>query len=530
MNLLPGFTTNSHHTFRKTAFISCVLISFNFCVFTEAVSLDLVLSAGDTLRRSSVVYEVSDTSLVQSLCLDAVDSFSNSAFTQLKGITTFRGGPHRDRASYGQLTKRPDSMVVKWATRTKPTGSWGGGAGWTGQPVVVQWPDSMLQQMNVTESFKSAGFTEIIVGSLDGHIYFLDLSTGAFSRNPIDIKNPIKGSVAVDPRGYPILYAGQGINVGKEFGFRIFSLLDQSKLHFIDGRDPFAYRRWAAFDGAALINPKNDRMYLGGENGLIYSLKLNTKFDSASRCVNIAPQTLKYRYKVNESHEQGIENSVAAFQDKIFFADNHGYIQCLDLNTMKPLWIQKNYDDTDATLVIKPECGIPYLYTGNEVDKQGHKGFSYLKKINGNTGDLVWERKFACLTVLGEHPVNGGMLSTPVVGKRKGEGKIIFSISRYNGMNKGLLIALDQKTGETLYEIALDNYAWSSPLDIYDADGNMYIFQADSQGNVMLFDGADGKLIHKLKIADLFEASPVAFDNMIVIPSRPNKIFCLEVK
>src|SRR6185295_15449875 len=176
------------------------------------------------------------------------------------------------------------------------------------------------------------------------------------------------------------------------------------------------------------------------------------------------------------------------------------------------------------------ECGVPFLYTGNEVDKQGKKGFSWLKKINGNTGETVWERKFACLTVLGEHPVNGGMLSTPVIGKMKGSGKIIFSLSRYNGLNKGLLIALDQMTGETRYEIALDNYAWSSPVDLYDKDGNMYIFLADSGGVAMLFDGENGTLIHKLKLADLFEASPVAFDNMIVIPSRPNKIFCLEIK
>ena len=422
-------------------------------------------------------------------------------------------------------------MVVKWAIKTKPTGSWGGGAGWTGQPVVAEWPDSILKEMNVFDEFKTQDtFMEVIVGSLDGHIYFLDLATGRNSRSPINIKNPIKGSVAIDPRGLPLLYAGQGINVEKQFGFRIFSLLDQSLLHFINGRDPFAFRSWAAFDGAALINPKNDRMVLGGENGLIYNIKLNTRLDSATRCLAIAPQELKYRYKTGPSHQQGIENSVAAFQDKIYFADNHGYIQCLSLVTMKPVWILQNHDDTDATIVIKPECGVPFLYTGNEVDKQGKKGFSYLKKINGNTGETVWERKFACLTVLGEHPVNGGMLSTPVVGRMKGTGKIIFSLSRYNGLNKGLLVALDQMTGQTLYEIALDNYAWSSPLDLYDKEGNMYIFLADSGGNVMLFDGDNGALIHQRKVADLFEASPVAFDNMIVIPSRPNKIFCIELK
>jgi hypothetical protein len=78
--------------------------------------------------------------------------------------------------------------------------------------------------------------------------------------------------------------------------------------------------------------------------------------------------------------------------------------------------------------------------------------------------------------------------------------------------------------------VQLDNYAWSSPLDIYDEEGYMYIFLADSRGYVMLFDGATGKLIYKEKIAEIFEASPAAFNNKIIIASRPRKIFCLEVQ
>jgi outer membrane protein assembly factor BamB len=97
-------------------------------------------------------------------------------------------------------------------------------------------------------------------------------------------------------------------------------------------------------------------------------------------------------------------------------------------------------------------------------------------------------------------------------------------------MNKGLLVALKKSTGEKAWEVLLDNYAWSSPLDIYDRGGNMYIFLADSKGYVMLFDGLTGESIYKEKIAELFEASPAAFDNRIVIASRPQKIFCLEVQ
>jgi outer membrane protein assembly factor BamB len=121
------------------------------------------------------------------------------------------------------------------------------------------------------------------------------------------------------------------------------------------------------------------------------------------------------------------------------------------------------------------------------------------------------------------------MLSTPVLGKNNSDSLAVFCLSRYGGLNKGLLVALHKQSGEIVWKTPLDNYAWSSPLDIYDEAGNMYLFLADSKGFVMLFDGIDGKLIYKEKIAELFEASPASFNDKIVIASRPRKIFCLEV-
>jgi len=501
-------------------------IAFNYCFSSENYNLLIQ----DTLDLTKISFAISDSSLLTSILSVPSDTFSSTSYTRLKGITTFRGGPYRDRASIGRISKRPDSLVIKWSAKTAPQGEWGGGAGWTGQPSVVQWPNELRTKMNIDPKFSDSLFVEVIAASLDGNVYFLDLETGTPSRKPIKINNPIKGSVSIDPRGFPILYVGQGIANKKIFGFRIFSLIDQQLLYFLDGNDPFSIRNWAAFDGSPLINAANDVMYLGGENGLLYCVKLNTRYDSLTGKANIAPQELRLRYKVNDDHKVGIENSVAAYGNKIFFADNHGYILAIDLSTLKPLWVIHNYDDTDASLIIQPEAGIPYLYTGSEVDKQGKMGFSYLKKINGLTGATVWEKKYPCLTVLGDHPVNGGMLATPIIGKMNSSGKIIFNLARYKELNNGLLVALNQTTGEVLYEVSLPNYSWSSPVDIYDEEGNMFIFLADSKGYVMLLDGENGTMIYKKKIAELFEASPVVFDNKIIIPSRPNKIFCLEIR
>lgn len=480
----------------------------------------------DTLSRSKISFEkqVSD---------DALAEFQNisfpSSFNGLEGVTTFRGGPYRDKPSHGVLETRPKSLVIKWFFSTTFDKSWGGGAGWTGQPLVIKWPDSTRLKMNLNPAAKAkANFTEVIIGSLDGKIYFIDLETGKASRPAINIQNPIKGTLSVDPRGWPLLYAGQGISNTGEFGVRIFSLIDQKKLFFLNGRDPFAYRAWSAFDSSPLIHPESDHLFLGGENGVVYGLNLNSKWYGGT--VQVSPEVSRYRYKANPNHYQGVESSLVGYKDRLYFSDNNGYIQCLSIKNFEPLWVTQSPDDTDATMILEEEQGTPVLYTGNEVDLQGARGFAFVRKLNGNTGQTLWEQKFDCHTIRGNHPLNGGMLSTPVLGKQNGKDLAIFCLSRYKVMNKGLLVALNKTTGQKVWEATVDHYAWSSPIDIYDKQGNMYIFLADAGGDVMLYDGANGALIFKMKVVDLFEASPVAFGNKIIIPSRPRDIFCLEVQ
>jgi outer membrane protein assembly factor BamB len=506
----------------------CV-IAFLCLAFTiKRNSFLIVNRAVDTISRSKFKFETQFPLSGKPNAKSVV--FSNS-FRNVEGVSTFRGGPHRDRPSYGSLDSRPKSLKIKWSYSTGGDPKWGGGAGWTGQPCIIKWNDSVRMLMNVLPAFKSQpNFKEVILGSLDGKIYFLDLESGKPSRSAINIKNPIKGTVTVDPRGWPLLYAGQGISNNGEFGIRIFNLIDQSKAFFLNGRDPFAFRPWSAFDCAPLMDERSGNLFVGGENGLVYSIALHHTLMESKPYIKVAPESTKYRYQLNPTQYQGIESSLVGYKDRLYFCDNNGFIQCLTADNLNPVWIMQNHDDTDATLVLEEEVGIPFLYTGNEVDLQGAKGFAYVKKLNGNDGSTVWESKFECLTVRGAHPVNGGMLSTPVIGKQNGKGLAIFSISRYKGMNKGVLVALKKSNGQKAWEVLLDNYAWSSPLDIYDKQGNMYIFLADSKGFVMLFDGLTGAAIYKEKIADLFEASPAAFDNKIVIASRPRQIFCLEVQ
>lgn len=451
-------------------------------------------------------------------------------YTNTEGVLTFRGGSERSAPAYGTVTMTKFQPVKIWQKTTKSS-SWGGGAGWTGQPAIVRWAPDVLATMNVKDKFKKKpNFTEVIYASLDGYVYFLDLETGEETRDPIHVGNPIKGSVSVDARGYPLLYVGEGIPEKGTIGFHLYSLTNQKELLYEKGIDSFAKRGWGAFDGSALFNRIEDTLIVGGENGIFYNVKLNTEYNRDKKTLKIDPEVSKYRYSISGNAYQGIENSVAVYGQYVFFADNGGSIQAIDMKTNKPIWSLPSLDDTDSTLVVGVEDGTPYLYTGTEVDKQGSKGKAYLRKINGLTGRVVWQQSYDCYSQLGDHPVNGGLLATPVLGKEAIGDRVIFTLARNGSFSSGLMVALDKKTGDEIWRMPMKHYAWSSPVDVYDSKGNAYILQADSAGTVSLVSAEDGKAIGSVNLGSNIEASPAVFGNYAVVATRGGKIFGLKLE
>jgi hypothetical protein len=497
-----------NHVFRKKTIIVVVL---SFCILFE----------GFAHAKSNMTYNWSQ--------LPQPQVFPKK-YTEVEGVLTFRGSNERSAPAYGTVQMEKYEPLKIWE-KTTTKSSWGGGAGWTGQPVIVKWQPEVVQTMNVKTKFRTKpNFTEVIYASLDGNVYFLDLDSGEETRNPIRVGNPIKGSVSVDARGYPLLYVGEGIPENGTIGFNLYSLIDQKKLLHIKGSDSSAYRNWGAFDGSALFNRTEDTLVVGGENGMLYNVKLNTDFNVSKKTIMIKPVISKYRYVISGNNYQGIENSVAVYDNVAYFADNGGSLQAMDLITHVPLWSLPSTDDTDATIVIEEESGVPFLYTGTEVDKQGAKGMSILRKINGLTGEVIWQKKYACYSLLGAHPVNGGLLATPVLGKKQIGDRVIFTLARYGTFNGGLMVALDKKTGKEIWTLPMINYAWSSPVDVYDDAGKAYIVQADSVGTISVISAASGKVEGSLKTGINIEASPAVFNNYIVVASRGGKIYGMKLQ
>ena len=459
------------------------------------------------------------------------DILFTDKYTDMEGITTFRGNNFRNSASYGISKISKKELSVKWKTTTSFS-SWGGGAGWTGQPAIIKWNEDIKSSMNIYDEFKNQeNFTEVIYASLDGKIYFLDLQTGNLSRNTINVGNPIKGSLSIDSREIPMLYVGEGINESGITGFNIYSLIDGSSLYEINGYDETAYRGWPAFDSSALIHTEKDIIIEAGENGILYIMKLNTNYDKENNTISINPETLKYRYYTGESYGRlGIENSVAAYANLLYFADNNGDIHCIDLRKMEPMWVIEGLDDIDATITIEDEEGTPYLYVGDEVDHQGTSGISTVRKLNGLTGEVIWKNEFDCESVVGADATNGGVLATNVIGKNNISDLVIFSLARYDGFNSGAIVAIDKETGEIVWKTKLTNYLWSSPVDFYDKDGNGYIIQCDSAGNMFLIDGNTGEILNTITLDANIEASPAIYEDMIVVATRAGSIYGIEIE
>ncbi len=482
-------------------------------------------------------------------------------YQQFAGILTFRGNNFRNCASWGYANIDPtkpegehfekvwEFTEMQWKS-TPLSSSWSWvGAGWTGQPLAVRWGYDMQQTMNLYPDKKSKeNLTEIILASQDGHVYFLDLDDGQKTRDPINVGATIKGTPAVDPRGYPLLYVGQGDDNGTrgEVGYRIYSLLNGELLHFEPGLDSRAYRsNWGACDSSPIIDGNADTLIYPSENGMIYTMKLNTDYRPDLGKITVSPETTVYRYSVEgqSGGQFGIESSMSIYDHYGWCSDNGGNLLCIDLNSMQMVWSRRLDDDSDVTPVIEEENGHVYLYTGTEVDWQNeaggdYQGQAFTYKIDAMTGETVWQTSQGCYTHNGDvssDDINGGMLGTPIMGKKSISNLVIFSYCMTKNVSYGnALVAYDKTTGNEVWRYDWNTYTWSSPVDVYDKDGNAYIVVFDSQGQGHLVDGSTGKrigLIQGLKQDTLgnFEASPIVVDDMVVIAQRSPAIYGVKI-
>jgi len=496
------------------------------------------------------------------------------SYTSLEGVITFRGNNFRNLSSYGTANVTEQTLQKVWAAKTgslkKATGdgAWTG-SGWTGQPLIVKWPEETKKLMNINEDKKAdPNFVEVIYPCLDGYIHFYDLYKGDESREPIKTGVPHKGTACIYPNGIPLLFIGQGDKTpstaqGKEMKFRVYSLITGELLYSYGNSDPNKYRKWEAYDSSPLISAETDTLIQPGESGILYTIKLNTQFDKATGALSINPETpVKFTYTSPKYSENkrwwGFEDSASIWRNYILLGDNGGAMMCIDLNTMKLIWAADVKDDTNASPVIEesPEDETAYIYTANSIEKKNNPDLTcVIQKIDIKTGESKWQAPYTCNTTTA---TEGGVEGTPILGKGDISDLIIYPLGRIPGKNSGSLVALNKKTGAEVWKKETGNYLWSSPVTFYTPEGKSYIVVCDvgsgesARGNIYLYEGKSGVLLHKYTYKDynpeeykeqtdaetgkktnnsaVIEATPAVYNDMMVIGTRGQRIFAFKIK
>ena len=504
-------------------------------------------------------------------------------YSAIPGILTFGGNNYRNTFTYGNVTITDKRLREGWTKTIGALGNWSG-TGWTGQPLIVQWPVETVAVMNVKQSYKDAAapLTEVIYPAMDGNIYFFNLETGDATRDAINTGLIQKGTACIDPRGYPLLFVGQGIPEKNDQGnpaayVRVYSLISGEQIEQFGGFDWFSRRNWQAYDGSPMI--ANDTLVYGGENGIFYTVKLNAQFDAAAGTVSIKPDGLiKSRYEASGYSRDdtpgarwyGVESSVSAFRNYAFFTDNGGRLQCVDLNTLAIKYVVDVTDESDSSVVVEEsyDDNTIYLYTGSQTRSKGSDlpegfGYSYQRKINGLTGAIIWEKRWICST--GETSASGGIVATPHVGRGQISNLVIYSFSlaaQSNGAaaeptgtidpeelaegetnddvvqeqsqnevlpkpnadgsytTGGRIVAYDKATGNIIWSIEQANDYWASPVVVYDAQGKAYLIQCDRGGYVTMYDASSGIMLNSIDVGSRIDSTPAVFNNLLVVGTR----------
>lgn len=471
-------------------------------------------------------------------------------YTALEGVITFRGNNFRDDPTYGNAGKVTNKkLTLEWTkeipgsiAKANPSdGSWFG-AGWTGQPLIVRWPQSTKNIMNLYDNKKQqSDLVEIIYATENSYIYFLDLSDGSSTRDRINGRWTFKGSGSLDPRGYPLLYVGAG-DAGPNGPAEnmIISLIDGKKLYSYGAKDPFSIRSFFAFDPATLVHAESDTITYASEAGIIYQFKLNTEYDETAGTISVNPSdVLKWRYSTTRtrnggsgSYWLGFESSPIMWRNYMYVTDNAGDLFCIDINTMQVVWMQDVLDDTNCTPVfeITEETGEASIYIGTSLHwtvESNNTGMIPFWRINALTGEIVWKADgYRCT----RSSVSGGIQDTAALGKNNLSDLVYVSYAMTTETStRGILVAYYKDSGKEAWNQPLDAYSWSSPLILYNDNGDGYVVEFDSAGKMYLFDGRTGALLDKLQLEGNFEASAAAFGNKIVIGTRAEKIYCISL-
>ncbi len=430
---------------------------------------------------------------------------------KVQGLITFRGNPTRTFYGAGTVTRSTPSEKWVYPKNGQMCGTsidehgaltWCG-SGWTGQPSV----------------FEREGKTWVVFGAYDYGVHFLNADNGKELLPTFKTGDIIKGSVTVDPDGYPLVYTGSRDN-----NLRVLSI-DGSRAEelWALNADAVSPVQWNDdWDGSPLVI--DDYLFEGGENSQFHIVKLNRGYDKQGN-VTVNPKlvfnTPGWDAQLMSdfgSPQTSIENSVAIFKDTVYFANSAGLVQGWDISKLKkgkdPQRVFRFWtgDDTDATVTIDEEG---YLYVGSEYEKANSRSqeVGQMTKLDPRkkNNPIVW-------SVDDQGRVGGGVWGTPALYK---------DIVIYD-TDGGRVLGIDRKTGDVRWQKELPGPLWQSPVVVDDV-----LLLGDCQGAMHAFDVSDTqrapKQLWQKTLSGCIESTPAVWDGGMYFGTRSGQFHALDI-
>ena len=454
------------------------------------------------------------------------------------------------------------------------------GTEWPGQPAIVQWSRQVRESSNIDEvKREKKSLKEVIVAGSDGNIRFLDLEDGTLTRNSIKLGYPMRGTPSVHPGGFPYMNVGQyarkmKVKTGK-IGLRQYNLYTQKELTLVDGLDGSAHRPYndtGSFETSALIDRTSDCVVTAGSNGMLYLINLNSEFDWSVGSYKSKPSTIVMvsKTKGQKNARTAVESSIAMYDKYVYYADMDGILRCVDTDHLTPVWAVNTGDAVMAAVALElteeappepaaeeqpepadeeqaepaaeeqadaaadelqeipaeePETRRLDLYTANMLANR-KKGAAQIRRYDALSGKEIWCTEIGVAKDT-KGKTDSGCKASPVIGENKLGGLVYFTVTGLNdegrvklnvaGGTKAALVALEKATGKIAWAVGLSDRSISSPIAVYDKDGNGRIIQCAWDGSVIMVDGLTGELVSRITVEGNIEASPAAYNDIMVV-------------
>jgi outer membrane protein assembly factor BamB len=426
------------------------------------------------------------------------------------GLLTFRGNPTRTYYGTGPVPRTEPVELWRYpgtgglcseSAVGEQVSTWCG-TGWTGQPAV----------------FERDGRTWVVFGAYDAALHFLDGATGEPILPRFQTGDLIKGSVTIDPDGFPLAYVGSRDSYYRVIAFDREQPTELWRLSAHDASSTLWDDDW---DGAGLII--DDYLLIGGENSVFHIVRLNRGYDVDGR-VTVDPELVFHAPGWDEQvlrdfgrNQMAIESSVAVHGDTVYFANSGGLVQGWDLSgfaeAREPERVFRFWagDDIDASVVVDRD-GMLYVAAEYERATARSREVGQVFKLDPNRPEdpLVW-------SVHDRDTLPSGIWGTPA----------LFEDVAIVGTNGGRVLALDRGTGALRWELQLTGPVWQSPVVV---DGVLLI--GDCAGEMHAYDVADTteQPAHLWTFrlgGGCIESTPAVWDGVLYFGTRAGAVHAL---